>query len=285
MGPTIRQWRLGVELRRLRERAKLTQDQVVAEIGMSRKTLHRLESGSIPKVRDLRTLLQLYNATKDELADLEQMARQAKERGWWSDESYSGAFSPVMSSYVSLEESAKRVRRWVSTGIHGLLQTPDYARTVEAGEGSSTALIESRVRLRLERQERAFARGVELWTLMDEAVLHRVAGDHTVMAWQLRHLIELANDPAKNLRLQVLPFASGSALLFQADFTIFDLPDGEQFAADDGSFGMTFYDRPERISSFNMTFGALTSKALTPRASVELIEAIAKEHEQRGQGA
>lgn len=58
------------------------------------------------------------------------------------------------------------------------------------------------------------------------------------------------------------------------------MPGGDQLAADDGTFSISLYDRPDQLDSFTMTFGALTSRALTTEASMELIEKIAKEYEQ-----
>lgn len=285
MGPSVNARHLALRLKRLREASGLTQDEVGDRTGISRKTMYRIEAAqTIPKARDLKLLLDLYGAEEGERCDLEKAAKQAKQRGWWAAEPYSGAASPGLDMYVSLEDSASELQRWLSHGIHGLLQTPDYARAVESALATPSNLLEGRVRLRLERQRRAFApdREVRIWTIMDEACLRRVVGSNEVMAWQLRHLLELAQRPDGRLCLQVLPFNAGGAFLVTADFTVFELPDGDRVAADDGTFSLSLYDRPDQLARFTMTFGALRSRALTPEASVKMIEAIAKEYEERG---
>lgn len=245
--------------------------------------MYRIEAAqNVPKARDLGALFDLYDASEEERCDIEKIARSARERGWWASEPYSGAVSPGLDMYCSLEDGALELRRWLMHGIHGLLQTPDYARAVESAPSRSATLLESRLRLRAERQQRAFAadRDLSLWTIMDESALRRVVGSHMVMAWQMRHLIDLATRADGRLKLQILPFDAGSAFLVGADFTIFQMPGGDQLAADDGTFSISLYDRPDQLDSFTMTFGALTSRALTTEASMELIEKIAKEYEQ-----
>lgn len=62
--PILRRRRLGVELRRLREAAGLTGDQVIERIGWaSASKLSRLENGrSRPDPQDVGDLLDLYGA-------------------------------------------------------------------------------------------------------------------------------------------------------------------------------------------------------------------------------
>jgi hypothetical protein len=102
-------------------------------------------------------------------------------------------------------------------------------------------------------------------------------GSPEIMAIQLQHLIDL-QEQQPNLTIQILPYDSGLNLMAGNDFTIFDLGEEGQLAATDGPFGVTHFDLPGQVASLSLDFGALTEGALSPRASIELIGAIAKEY-------
>src|SRR4051794_7550762 len=96
---TMRQRRLGRELRDLRESASLNHAEVIDQLGWSRAKLDRIESGSTtPKESDLLAALDLYGAGSNQRARLTQLRQEAKQRGWWT--AYGDVFS---GSYVALE--------------------------------------------------------------------------------------------------------------------------------------------------------------------------------------
>ncbi len=282
--PTVRMRRLGYVLRSWRETANLTHEKVTTATGISRATLSRFEGGKgKPKVRDLRTLLELYNVPADKRDELIAYTQTAHESGWWAEDPYDGVSSPEFEFYISLEEAAEKLLRWSSAGVHGLLQTSEYARAVELRRNSSEGLVDQIVDLRMARQRHALGPDgrPHIRTVMDEAVLHRVVGSPAIMAGQLQHLVDLARQ-RDDITIQILPFSAG--LGFFTDFTIFTLSDGEQVGATDGPFGVTHVDHPKQLSSLNVDWGVLTEAALPPGASIKLIDAIAKEYRNESTG-
>src|SRR4051794_19865525 len=83
-GPTIRRRRLASELRRLREAADLTIDEVGEKLECSASKVSRIETGHVGVTpRDARDMLELYGLTGDEREALVQLAREARKPGWW----------------------------------------------------------------------------------------------------------------------------------------------------------------------------------------------------------
>ncbi|MBV1849018.1 helix-turn-helix domain-containing protein [Catellatospora tritici] len=127
--PIVRRQRLGAELRRLREQAGLTGDQVVDRVGWAAKSkLSRLENGrSRPDLADVLDLLDLYQVGGRDRDQLVAITRDAgNTRGWLR------AY-PVMTQrqrgYAELEAGSAGIREYALSIVPGLLQTPEYART------------------------------------------------------------------------------------------------------------------------------------------------------------
>jgi transcriptional regulator with XRE-family HTH domain len=118
--------RLGGELRRLREEMGLTTDQVAGQLYCSPSKISRLETGRVRAgVRDLRDLLELYEATEQQRAGLYQLAEEARLRDrWW----HSFRDVPDVRTFVSLERATNSIRMFESSTIPGLLQVEEYAR-------------------------------------------------------------------------------------------------------------------------------------------------------------
>ncbi|MDI1459843.1 helix-turn-helix transcriptional regulator [Catellatospora sp. KI3] len=126
--PIVRRQRLGAELRRLREHAGLTGEQVVDRVGWAAKSkLSRLENGrSRPDLADVLDLLDLYQVRGRDRDQLVAITREAgNTRGWLR------AY-PVMTQrqrgYAELEAGSAEIREYALSIVPGLLQTAEYAR-------------------------------------------------------------------------------------------------------------------------------------------------------------
>ena len=230
-GPTVLRILLGSQLRRLRERKGITREDAGYTIRASGSKISRMELGRVSfKERDVTDLLSLYGVEAPaERAALVDLARQANSPGWWHK--YGDVLPDWFQVYVGLEEAASLVRSYELQFVPGLLQTADYARAVvRLGQRTADqAEIEHRVNLRLDRQQvLAKPNAPRLWTIIDEAALHRPIGGAGVMRGQLERLIEASRQP--NVTIQVMPFAFGGHAAESGSFTImrfpeFDLPD------------------------------------------------------------
>lgn len=281
-GPIGQRRRLGVELRQLREAAGLKIDQVAAYLECSPSRVSRIETGkAIAQVRDARDMLDMYGVETDaqQRERLLVMAKEAQQEGWWTE--YEDVLQPDFETYVGLEGDAASLRVYETHLIHGMLQSEEYARAfIHAARWTETAdEVERRVAFRMERQGLLSRSPVplELWAILDEAVLRRPVGGHAVMREQLNHLIKLAALP--NVTIQVLPFAKGAHAGMDGLFEILSFPD--QTDTDvvyvESAGGTVYMEKPKDTRRNTLVFERLRAEAMDPDQSVRFIDEIARE--------
>ena len=281
--PTARRRRLGIELRRLREAADLTIDQVAEALECSDSKVSRIETGRVSATpRDVRDMLALYQVDDEQRDALVQIAREARQKGWWHE--YFDV--PFVPAYVGLEVAAVSVRIYEPLVVPGLLQTVGYARVVLRSVFPKLPAdeLERRVELRMARQSLLTQDDpMALWVVLDEAVLHRLVSERVVAREQLDRLTDVAALPS--VTLQVLPFAAGVHAGVDGPFTIlgFDEPADpdvvhlEHAAGLEYAAGALFLESTEELKRFALLFDQLCGAALDPGASADFIAALAKE--------
>src|SRR6266508_1823338 len=121
--PTVRRRRLGFELRKLREDAGLTLDEVGARLEWSGAKVSRIENARVRVTpRDVRDLLDLYGITDEtRRSNLILLTREARQRAWWED--YRDAVQPGTQTYFGLEAEASTLHAFDAQVANGLLQT------------------------------------------------------------------------------------------------------------------------------------------------------------------
>src|SRR5579862_6518067 len=203
---TIGRRRLAAELRRLRERAGLTGDQVAERLGWSGSKISRIETHRIGvKSADLSKLLDLYGVGTSRRDELKALARESGQAGGL-DSAIAGLPADI-ADYFYAEEEAQSIWNWDPLVIPGLLQTEEYARAILAGYQAMFRLppgdAERRISLRQMRQT-LLTRDppLQLAVVIDESVLHRKFGGNAVMRPQLLRLAEVSELP--NVEVRVL---------------------------------------------------------------------------------
>ena len=274
--PTVRRRRLASELRRLRDNAGLTIDDVADKLSCSSSKISRIETGHVGvNPRDARELLKLYGVDADQIEALVQLSRQARNKGWWHayNEVFTGAF-------VGLEAEASSLRTYQALLVPGLLQTEDYMRAVirAARPDETAAQVEKRAKARLVRQN--LLTDVDpprYWAVIDEAVLCRPVGGARVMRAQLNWLIARAGLP--HVTVQVIPFGIGAHAGMEGPFLILGFPepaDHDVVYLDSITTGV-YLEEPAAIARYTLMFDHLRAAALGPEASLTRI-AEAAEH-------
>jgi transcriptional regulator with XRE-family HTH domain len=274
ISPAVRRRRLGTELRRYREAAGYTIEQVAETMECSTSKISRLETGQTgSSPQDVRAMLTLYGVGQDELDDLVEVARQTRQRGWWQRDS--GVLS---SAFIDFEAAAAQVRSYEAQCVPGLLQTEEYARHLLASGADTPEQIENRVRVRMARHALLTQPDpVDFWCVVDEAALLRRVGGRGVMRRQLDHLAAMSRQP--NVTLQVLPLAVGAHPGMDGSFVVLRFP----HASDPDTVYVTmatggvFQEKPDELSRYMDIFHRLTQVALTPQDSTALVHALAKE--------
>lgn len=273
--------RLGAELRRLRLKTGLTLDDVAEMMTCSTSKISRLETGKgLPKVPDVRELMRIYGVTSDTEQDmLLRLVKDGRQHGWW--EPLTEGVAPeryVMDSpgrYAALENDATAVRSFDITVVHGLLQTPDYARAVLTAllPQHLPAEIDRLILLRLQRQDalrRVDPPPLELVALLDEAVLARPVGGVDVMRAQLEHL--LATD-LPSVTIRVLPFGAGMLRAHAGHFVLLEIPRalGSDVVFIEGQAGETYLDVRSDVDLYKDVLADALRHALPPDESRAVI--------------
>ncbi|MEU9971769.1 helix-turn-helix transcriptional regulator [Streptomyces sp. NPDC051014] len=228
--PTVLRMILGRRLQERRQEAGVSLDEAARALRVAPLTIRRLEKAEVAlKPLYVEKLLETYGADRQETEEFVAFAERANEPGWWH--TYRDVLPNWFSAYVSLETGAKTLRTYEPHYATGLLQTPEYARSVLSGgfPNDRDEDLERRVNLRLRRQallERAEA--PTLWVVMEEAVLHRVVGGPQVMRGQIERLLEVSE--LDHISVDVVPFTAGAHVGACAPFTYFrfeepELPD------------------------------------------------------------
>ncbi|MGH3852362.1 MAG: helix-turn-helix domain-containing protein [Pseudonocardiaceae bacterium] len=281
--PTVwRRW-LAFELVRLRQEAGLDQKQVAKALRCTVGKVSYYETAERPVVvRDLdEVLLPLYNVPEARWPVYLQAAKDSRQKGWW--ERYDACtlrswFAP----FVGLEQGASRIRIYEAQLIPGLLQTKQYTEAL-ARRGTAEraeAEIAHHVELRMTRQAVLHREPdpLRLWVVVDEAALHRVVGNLTVMKDQLLHLAEMTRQP--KITVQVVPYANGAHPGMMGRFQILDFP----WPTDPGvayiehRAGALYLEEPQEIESHTVAFEHTCVLALSPDDSATMIRDVAEEH-------
>jgi transcriptional regulator with XRE-family HTH domain len=279
--PTVQRRRLASELRKLREAANLTIEHAAGEVKLSKSTLSRIENGQVGvQPRTVAALLKLYGVTDADAAGLVQLARDARQHGWWYD--YSGTMPKWFAGYVAFEDEATEIKIYDIQLVNGLFQTPDYARAMIRAHFPEEPpdKIEERVELRMARQkilERP--KPPRIWLVIDEAALCRPIGGHEVMAAQLERLAEVSQLPT--VTIQLLPFSQGAHAGMGVGYTVLEFAGSSDPSVVylENLSGALFLDRDYHVGTHSLAFDHLRAAALSPADSTTLLRVRAEARE------
>lgn len=191
---------LAGRLRALREDTKprVSQTAAAAAIGAAQNKLSRIESGRhVPSPEEVRTLAQLYGATRDQQRTLVEWAKalapgEVDSRVILRRDGGTAAFQARIRQ---LEEGAALVRAFQPTMVLGQLQTEAYAGVVLHGDRAAVDERMRRTRMLIEDDSRRWLLvqpvGALLWNL----------GGAQVMAEQMDALIKASQLPHVDLRV------------------------------------------------------------------------------------
>jgi transcriptional regulator with XRE-family HTH domain len=282
VSPTLRLWQLAESLRRYRERADLTIEEAAGQLKprshrWSRSKVQRIETRSYaPQPAEVEHLADVYDVPTAEAAALVQMAREARQKGWWQT-------SPIpkpAQTLVGLEQAATTVRQFELALVPGLLQTSDYARALVAAIEPTTPpeVLENVVAARMTRQQVLIRpEPLEFQVILSEAVLRCPVGSRRGWRSQLERLAETTAEPS--LTIQVLPFGAGPHPGMEGSFTILTLPDlPSDVAYLEGPPGSIYLESQDDVRRCTMRFAMLSSLALSPTDSLALISSILAEY-------
>ncbi|MEO3813058.1 helix-turn-helix transcriptional regulator [Sphaerisporangium sp. B11E5] len=250
--------RFGYELRRRRLAAHLTQEELAEKIGYSGGLVSMVETGRrMPKA-------DFAQRVDDQLHQNGLLLRL------W-DECRSDGVQLWFIPWLEAEQKATTLHSWQHSLVPGLLQTPDYARTLFLAEPLfQHSKADQAVASRLDRQA-IFDRddSPRMWAVLDEVVLQRPIGGAAVMRRQLDHLLTMAEHPC--IALQIVPISSACTPGLLGAFMLADVQGQDVAYLETANEGKVIAS-PEDVRNLRTRYDAIRIHALPQAGSKQLIK-------------
>lgn len=278
--PTVRRRQLAAELQELRKAKGFTIEDVAGRLEWDPSKLSRIENRKVGIiVRDLRKLLDLYGVADEARRErMFEMAKQAKQRGWW--QAYGDVIPSEYGTLIGLEAEATEIRSYQPELVHGLLQTEAYARAVIriCRPNDTAEQVDRRVEVRLARQQILTRDNPpRVHVVLNEGAVRRLVGGREVMRDQLRHLA--AERDRANIIIQVLPFSAGEHPAMTGPFEIIDFPGATTTGVVnvENMTGALSLEREAELDRYGAAFDYISAAALGPKESRDMLIALAEE--------
>ncbi|MGD0067844.1 MAG: helix-turn-helix transcriptional regulator [Streptosporangiaceae bacterium] len=256
------------KLRRLREQAGMTLDDVAKRTNFSVSTISAYETGRRIASPEFAKLADDLFGTGDELAELQKLVENVSLLPWFRER-------------AEVERKAADIREYESYQIPGLLQTEDYARAVMSvgRPKQSPEEIERAVALRMTRQEILDLRDdlpadqmqtPRYWAVIDESALQRTVGNSDIMRIQREHLAEIAERPY--ITIQIIPNAKGPTSAYGRAFTVMVSHNNSSVVyLEDPNSAHYVRDRDD-ASRYTLIFDHLRASALDDTQTLQLLK-------------
>ncbi|MDX3241755.1 helix-turn-helix transcriptional regulator [Streptomyces sp. ME18-1-4] len=176
---------------------------------------------------------------------------------------------------TEMEERAVEMLLYGSHNLHGLLQTPEYARTLFAMRqpALSEGVVEQATAARMARKA-VFERepAPTLSFVQEQVTLERPYGGKMVLRRQLEHLLEVMQ--LRNVTLQVMPTDREENAGASGMIQVLKFADGTAIGRSSGVFNGRPVSNLKELRILELRYGMIRAQALTPRESQTFIEEV-----------
>lgn len=271
----VRSHRVAAELRRLRESAGLSCQDVAERLGMSVSKVSRLETGSSGlRLADVEALLGLYAVPADRGAELLAVARQCLGRIWWG---VPADRSRHRRAAYHLEAAAHAVRDFQRYLLPVPLRTPDFHRLLlrDGFPTRSAEEIEAQVAVGRARQAALFRPdGPRVDVIVDEYAVTPLRDRSAVSRVQLAYLRALAARP--NVTFRVVPNSVGTHAGLNGSVTLLEFAGEVSVAYVEQLDTATYVRTPSDLLAHRRTMSALDRVALSPADTTDFLRGLAR---------
>ncbi|GAB2456534.1 helix-turn-helix domain-containing protein [Streptomyces incanus] len=257
----------GTELRRRREESGFTQVELGARVFVSGGYIGQFEQAIRKPQLDVARRI---DETLQTDGIFERMWRKLIK-----DQTYTEYFSHA----AELERLATEICEYAPAVVPGLLQTREYARAMFlAGNPLATdEYIEELIKGRVDRTQilKDATRPV-YWVVLHETVLRASVGGPAIMAHQLDHIAALMRQ--RTVLLQMLPFSAGAHPAMGKMMWLMEFEDAPPTVYTEGVFSGSLLDEPALVKRIRASYDHIRAAALSPEASLPLIESAAEDY-------
>ncbi|AEK40819.1 XRE family transcriptional regulator [Amycolatopsis mediterranei S699] len=226
----------------------------------------------LPSVEDVSAILALLGIRGEQRDRIRTLARHAREPNWLASSNSDLPFA--LTTRLDLERTATTITTWSPLIIPGLLQTPDYIRSIMDKSAVSIEQADKRLRVRLARQ-RILTRSdpVRFTALLGERSLHENFGDTGVMSDQIDHLLAMSARP--NISLRIVPAGIGYHPGLIGPFDIYEFPGSPPIASIEHIYSTAFLHEESQTTGHKRDAKVLRGLALSEEASQALLREAA----------
>ncbi|MFJ6849351.1 helix-turn-helix domain-containing protein [Streptomyces sp. NPDC091271] len=176
---------------------------------------------------------------------------------------------------AKMEERAVEMGLYSNHNIHGLLQTPEYARALfeMRRPAYSEDEVERVLAARMARRcvfERSPAPALSF--VQEEVTLRRPIGGASVLRRQLEHLLQVGQ--LRNVEIQVMPTSREDHAGMDGGVEVLKFEDGTAVGRSDGAFAGRPVSDLKQLRILELRYGMIRAQALAPRESLAFIEQL-----------
>jgi transcriptional regulator with XRE-family HTH domain len=267
-GSRLAAWEFfGAELRRRREDMGLSQAQLGALVFVSGTYIGQFEQAIRKPQMDLAIRF-------DEILKTDGIFERLCIK-LINDRRYADYFAKAS----ELEALTTKICEFSHALVPGLLQTEEYARavTVATNPLATEEYIADKVDGRIDRSRilKDATRPV-YWAILHENSLRVPVGGPAAMARQLDHIAALVRE--RTVLVQVLPYSAGAYAVMTGDLRLMEFDDAPPTAYTEAVYSGNLLDDPAVVKRAYAAYDLLRAAALSPEASLTLIESAAEDH-------
>ncbi|MGW2636338.1 helix-turn-helix domain-containing protein [Streptomyces sp. NPDC001348] len=176
---------------------------------------------------------------------------------------------------AQMEARAVELQLYDPLNIHGLLQTPAYARglLLMRRPAYTEDEVERFIAARVSRKA-VFERepAPELSFVLEEWTLRRPLGGRELLLHQLEHLLEMGQ--LRNVELQVMPMDREEHAGLAGGIEVLKFEDGSMVGRSPAVANGRPVTEPRQLRILELRYGIIRAQALTPRESAAFIEQL-----------
>ncbi|MGW2301137.1 Scr1 family TA system antitoxin-like transcriptional regulator [Streptomyces sp. NPDC001809] len=261
--------------------APIKQVDVAKAMGLARYDRYsRIERGeSWPTDKEWPAIVKCLRMGTEDRVRLTTMLKEGQTigRAWWND--FEGEVPDSLIEFIAYEDSAAKITTCAGSVIPGILQTPDYGKTLTSylsGDALSARQLRRSVELRSNRRS-VMAKEIPpaIEAIIGEAALRQKVGGVEAMVRQLDSLLDDAAH--RQVSFRVVDFDAPATLTYFFHLFEFGEKSESPIAAFDAVTGISFKKNPKEVREVHDFVESLRTITRTPEDSLELIKTIRNE--------
>ena len=259
----------GAELRFKRELAGLTLEQLAEGSYRGVPFLSQIEHGERRMPLDLARHVDKVLGTDGFFERRCEDARKAKQSG------HAEYFADV----AEMEQHADSIEDWAPMLVPGLLQTAAYANAVVRTSlpWLRPEIVKKQVSARLERAKLWKREDPPaFWVILHEELISKPLLPPEEMAEQLHHMASVVRSTQSVL--QILPETTAAHPMMMGMIRVMTFPDAPPVVYTEGLHSGQLIDYPALVKDYRRSYDLLRATALSPEASLAMIDQAAKDH-------